>query len=79
MEKFKTLNNSLCKDIFRNAVNGSIRAVYIRIFNCHDMMTDELFERVLNLVLEICPLSLEIYKSLPFDVQSYYNSLWLSR
>lgn len=79
MEKFKTLNNALCKDIIRQSANGNIRAVYMLLYNSADMMTDELFVRVYNLVFEIAPLTLDVFKSLPNNVKSYYNTLWLSQ
>lgn len=77
MEKFKTLNNSRARDIVRSACQGKGRSVFLQLYHAHDLFTDELYQRVLSLVLEICPLTLEIYKSLPFEVQNFFNQLWL--
>ena len=76
MEKFKTLNNSVCKDIIRNAVGGCHRAVYMLIYNYHDAFTDDLFVKLYNLCYEFCPMSLELFKTLPLEVQNWYNVLW---
>lgn len=76
MEKFKTLNNSFARDIVMSACYGKGRSVFMLLYHAHDLFTDELYQRVLSLVLEICPLTMEIYKTLPFEVQNFFNSLW---
>lgn len=78
MEHFKTLNNHICKLIIYNAVSGNYRAVYLLIYNYHDLLCDELFVRVYNLCYEIAPLTLDVYNTLPNDVKSYYSQLWSS-
>ena len=77
MEKFKTLNNRLARDIIRNAVTGNNRAVYMALYNCHDAFTDDVYHRICELVGEFAPLTLDIYLTLPLVVQNYYNILWL--
>lgn len=77
MEKFKTLNNHICKSIVRDACNGHYRAVYMMIYNLHESMSEDLLVRVYNLCYELCPLTLDIFETLPEVVKSYYNSLWL--
>lgn len=78
MEKFKTLNNHLCRQIINSASVGNYRAVYMQIFNSREMMTDELFVRVYNICYELAPMTLQVYKTLPNDVKAYYNNLWLT-
>ena len=77
MEKFKTLNNRVCKDIIRNACIGSHRAVYMLIYNHYDLFSDQLLERIFKIVSELCPI-LDVYSSLPFIVQTFYNQKWLT-
>ena len=77
MEKFKTLNNRLCRDIIRNACCGCYRAVYMYLYNCHDMLDDDVYVRLCTIINELCPLTYDIYLTLPNEVQSYYSQLWL--
>lgn len=76
MEKFKTLNNSRARDIVLSACKGNGRSVFLQLYHAHDLFTDELYLRVMSLVLEICPLTTDVYKTLPFDVQRYFYLLW---
>lgn len=78
MEKFKTLNNSRARDIVISACRGKGRSVFLQLYHAYDLFTDELYQRVFSLVMEICPLTMEIYKTLPYDVQNFFNQLWLS-
>lgn len=68
MEKFKTLNNSRVRDIIRSACYGKGCSVFLQLYHAYDLFTDELYLRVMSLVLEICPLTTDVYKTLPFDV-----------
>ena len=79
MEKFKTLNNHLCKSIINHACCGNYRAVYMLLYNCSDMITTELFIRLYNICFEIAPLTSDVYKTLPNEVKTYYNQLWLTQ
>lgn len=78
MEKFKTLNNGRCKDIINLAAVGKSRQAYILLYNSVELLTDELFKRVFAFCNEIAPL-LVVFKTLPFNVQNYYNQLWLRK
>ena len=80
MEKFKTfktLNNCIARDIVRNAVCGNYRVVYMLLYNYRDAFIYEIYHRLCEIVGEFAPLTLDIFKSLPYEVQSYYNCLWL--
>ena len=77
MEKFKTLNNRICRDIIRNACCGCHRAVYMYLYNYRDALTDDVYMRLCTIINELSPLTLDIYITLPNEVQSYFNQLWL--
>lgn len=79
MEKFKTLNNQYCKDIVRHACNGHYRAVYMTLYNCYDYLEEHVVVRLHNFLIEIAPLTLDVFKTLPYEVQSFYNTLWLRK
>lgn len=78
MEKFKTLNNQRVRQILYCACSSQSRAVYMLLYNSRDMFTQELFMRVYNILFDLCPFTLDLYQSLPNEVQSYYNQLWHS-
>ena len=77
MEKFKTLNNLVARTIVRNAVCGNYRAVYMLLYNYSDAFVDDIYHRLFEIVGDFAPLTLDIYKTLPIEVQNYYNILWL--
>lgn len=79
MEKFKTLNNQLVRQILNCACSCQSRAVYMMLYNSVDYFTEDLFTRVYNILFDMCPLTLEIYNSLPNDVQTFYSCLWLRK
>ena len=76
MEKYKTLNNCVAKDIIRHACLGKNRVVYMLLYNYRDAFIDEVYHRICTVVGEIAPLTFDILKSLPYEVQYYYNSLY---
>lgn len=76
MDKYKTLNNSTARDIIRNACVGNYRAVYMLIYNNRDSFVDDVFHRLCTIVGEFAPLTLGVLKKLPYEVQSYYNSIY---
>lgn len=79
MERYKTLNNQYCKDIIRHACNGNLRAVYMKLYNTYDLLDYTVVARLYYLLLDIAPLTLDVYKTLPLEVQSFFNSLWLHK
>lgn len=76
MEKYKTLNNFVAKEIIRLACVGCFRAVYMLLYNNRDAFVDEVYHRICKVVFEIAPITLDILKSLPYEVQHYYNRLY---
>lgn len=78
MEKFKTLNNHRVRQILFCACANQRRAVYLMLYNSRDYFTDELFTRVHNILIDMCPFSIDLFESLPVNVQSYYNQLWMN-
>lgn len=76
MEKFKTLNNHRVRQILHCACASQTRAVYMMLFNSRELFTNDLFTRVYYILFDMCPFTLDIYKSLPLEVQQYYNTLW---
>ena len=78
MVKHKTLNNFKAREIIRCACSGNYRSVYMYLYNFRDDFTDEIYHRICTLVGELAPLTLEIYKSLPYEVQNHYNQLWIN-
>ena len=79
MEKFKTLNNHRVRQILYCACSCQSRAVYMMLYNSIDYFTEDLFARVYNILFDMCPLTLDIYNSLPFEVQNYYSQLWMRK
>lgn len=78
MERYKTLNNRIARDIIRYACIGSYRAVYMLLYNYRDAFEDDVHHRLCEIISELSPLNYEIYSSLPNIVQNYYNQLWLN-
>ena len=76
MEKYKTLNNFAAKEIIRLACVGCNRAVYMLLYNYRDAFIDEVYHRICTVVGEVAPLTLDILKSLPYEVQHYYNRIY---
>lgn len=79
MEKYKTLNNFVAKEIIRLACIGCNRAVYMMLYNYKDAFVEEVYHRICTVVGDIAPLTLQVFKSLPYEVQSYFNVLWLNK
>ena len=78
MEKFKTLNNHRVRQILFCACSNQARAVYLMLYNSRDYFTDDLIARVHNILIDMCPLTIDLFESLPVGVQSFYNQLWLT-
>lgn len=78
MEKYKTLNNRIAREIIRYACIGSYRAVYMLLYNYRDAFVDEVYYRICTIISELAPLNYEIYSTLPKCVQNYFNQQWLN-
>lgn len=76
MERYKTLNNWIARDIIRQACAGNYRSVYMLIYNCHNAFEPDVFHRLCKIVVEFAPLTIDIYKSLPYEVQAYYSAAY---
>ena len=79
MEKYKTLNDCIAKDIIRHACLGKTRIVYMLLYNYRDAFVDDVYHRICGIIGDIAPLTLDVFKTLPYEVQYYYNSLWLNK
>ena len=71
MEKFKTLNNHLCKFIIYQACCGNCRAVYMLIYNIDEMITTDVLERLYHVCMEIAPMTIDVFRTLPNEVKNY--------
>lgn len=76
MEKYKTLNNCVAKDIIRHACLGKNRIVYMLLYNYRDAFIDEVYHRICTIVCDIAPLTMDVYKTLPYEVQAYYSAIY---
>lgn len=55
-KKYNTWNNWIAKFIFRAVVSNKPRFVFYLIYNCHDLVTDDLLSRFFDFIIRFyCP------------------------